>query len=456
MSVETCRRCGTPIPTGDSHKLISGQASGIFGPSGWVGVRCVRCSWPHVRDTPSKMAIRDPLRRALDVPDLELPDSADLPTITATLTHFRDALVARIGGLVNSEPYRALAFLIEAVRHAPRDTGIIQDDYVLTVQVIYAALLRWGPMPVFAADDRPGNDVFAQLLTEAAAALVNISKPLRDLDPGICQEARLSGGTLFVTATESAVRAREVVLHGVETLPRKELPRGSERVDEVERLTYGTAITEMHRALMYPEDGLAQRMTIWVRDDLRMFDVDAPDGFVQGLREYCVLNPVRWRDRAVPSFFFADTRPATRSDDELIISAAEVDWLRYAPLMAGAYDDDGRNRVVGFTSPALILRAFQRSQSALAGRLRLAEQAAATRSAALGKDVRAQARLAHAEFEADTASVTSSLGLSAMQGVERLNNKPLPPGEIDVLAHGVVAAGCVAGSSAVPVMGCSC
>jgi hypothetical protein len=441
MRSEVCRRCGAVVPKGTDENLTSDEGGAVFGQVQWSGARCGRCLWPHVRLESLDSVIQlDQVGPALGAADLSIPDTHGVAATQALIESLRDALLTRIMQLTESEPYEALAFLVNAVQNVSMQPTVAEDDYVLNLQVVYATLLRWGPVPVFSAADQP-DEQFAQSLSDLAAGLIFMSKGLRDLDPQVCREARVSHGALTIAPTEAAARAWEVVLHGIETLPRDRLPRGSKDVDEVERLIYGSSITQMHRALMYPGDGLAQRITVWQRDDLRVFDVDAPDGFARGLRQYCVLNPVRWRDRAVPSFFFADSRPAARDDSDMILAAAEVDWLRYAPLMAGILDENGGDHVVGFTSPALIHRAFTRTQSALAGRLRLAEEAAVAFRAGLVKDVRVMSRQAHAGFEAETAELLADLGLVTAHGVDRLGTRPLPPGEIDVLAHTALPTG---------------
>ncbi|MEV4173849.1 hypothetical protein [Nonomuraea sp. NPDC049709] len=362
-----------------------------------------------------------------------MPDSTDPGTIAGILAALREQVVRALRAFVDRSPAEALTWLLAAAAEVPAEGSVGGNRYVLTLQVVYACLLARGPIPVFwpPADLDPG---WAERLSDLAAALVALSSVLLDLDPGTCTRCELGDGHLTLHPADRVRWALEVNLYGAASLV-TDPPENAARVDAVEDAAFGVSASRLLGILLDPASGLGDVTRIIDQHGLVHVDLGPPTPIVQALRRYAVLNPPRWRDRAVPSFLFADTRPAHRTDDDLVVTASEADWLCYAPLLCGGYVEDGRPTVVGVTSRGLLQRAYGRAQGSIANRLHQAQRAARARSHDLGREVDRLARAVHADLEQDAAERCRSAGMSAVHGLERLGGRPLPCGEIDVLAQ---------------------
>jgi hypothetical protein len=273
---------------------------------------------------------------------------------------------------------------------------------------------------------------------------VLLSDLCRDTIPGVVDGIELHGGVLTLPLPSQHIAAHEVNVYGIgrrhdeASYAESTLLTLAPHADAVEQRLYGTSITELIGALLAALEGNNTVLSAVTRVrteggrllvDLRVNERVHP--LVRLLRELFVLNPHYWRLRQVPSFFFADARTTDRNDEDLVRTASEIDWLRYAPVLCGAYAEDGDLHVVGVTTHGLLWRSLQRARGAMSSRLHLAERAALEFKPESITDIRLLSRTVHSEFEKSTAEACMAAGMSAFHSIERLFGKQLPCGEID-------------------------
>jgi hypothetical protein len=212
------------------------------------------------------------------------------------------------------------------------------------------------------------------------------------------------------------------------------LQRLTSATDDIEREVYGASATELLARLAgFPQSAAG----------VTVVDLSAPDAATQALRRHTVLTAQRWRSQLVPSFFAADARRASRTAQAMLVQAAEADWLAYTPMLDGRQE----GRPVGLTSTGLVLRAAMQSVTAISGRLHLASTVATGADGSDPPAVRAQARAVHGLFERAAADELTGAGVPTLASLDRMDGKPLPCGEIDLVG------GCAGAGGPVLVIG---
>jgi hypothetical protein len=447
-----CHRCAAVLDDIEPRDLGSDVVD--YASLGLRGRQCGVCRWPNLTDVPPRRADLGKVREELaasGVPGvrLELTDTRTTGDAVERALRAVQSLwsvaCAQLRGMVDGDPEQALAWLLASIGGVRREPSMMADAYALSDQVVYASLLTSGPLNVFAREV-PVDEEWSGRLARLAGLMVSLSSVKRSLDPEVCGDCTISDGTVGITATDAGRLALETNLYNGGTFGGTDHDLGDPTgigaaVQDVERACFGVGLEEVLQLLLASVSGggapLSGMTRVTVADGLMYVDLridgDAP-WLVRLLREVFVLNPHHWHVRAVPSFFFADTRPAQRSDGELVETAASLDWLRFAPLLCGGYVDGGELQVVGVTTYGLLWRALQRCRGALSSRLHLVETTGRARATAAGDEAATRAQQVHAEFERSIVRRCQSVGVAAEHSVQRVAGKTIPCGEIDFLA----------------------
>jgi hypothetical protein len=427
VTAARCRRCGT---------VLAGPAS----PLGWQqpgdesapfsGRRCPVCGWnnldpiEHVYETDLAA-----LARRLPTAAPDLSDTEDRDEIAGRVRLARSAATSALRDLVLADLGRSLLWLVASIAGIRATRSTEESHRVLAAQQVYACLLSEGPIDL-RSPDRPPTDDFARAVSALAWTVRRLSDVLREVDSMTVAAASLRSGVVRLVPTDGLMWTAEANL----SRPRESDPPYQQRLidgtDEVEREVYGASATELlvRLADLPPTDV-----------GVTVVDLASSDPGTQLLRRHTVLSAERWRSRLVPSFLSADTRPAVRSAQAMLVQAAEADWLAYTPVL----DARQGGRPVGITSAGLVRRAAMQSVAAISGRLHLASAAATDAPAT----VRTQARAVHGLFEAAAAAELTGAGVPTTASVDRIDRKPLPCGEIDLVG------GCVGAGGPVVVIG---
>lgn len=447
-----CHRCGASLSAESLQDL--GRDVVDFARLGLRGWRCRLCQWPNLADVPSRRADLRRLTGELAVAgagDGQFDFGASIPADTAVETAGRAVQAlwrmtyAQLRKMIEADPQKALGWLLESLGGVQREPSMLADEYALVVQVVYASLLASSPLNVFAPQVTPDKE-WSHRFGTLAAGLVTLADLERSLDPEICASCVMDKSTIEIIPTDTGRFAYETDLYNCEAFGESDRDLSDptdigDAVREVEKACFGTSVDEVLDVLLTSlsngGEPLSALTRVTVNDGIMYVDLRidrGPHPLVRLLREVFVLNPHHWRVRAVPSFFFADARPVERTDEELVKTASSLDWLRFAPLLCGAYIDGGELHVVGVTTYGLLWRALQRCRGALSNRLHLTEMTARARWTQTGAGRAVRAQEVHTAFERSIVQRCQSVGVAARHSLERIAGKVMPCGEIDFLA----------------------
>jgi hypothetical protein len=451
----TCRRCGSILsPSSSVGEVGAGKATHVLRRT-LPGVDCGTCGWPNVSPETRRVKLADAVERWIardDALRLRRLDETDSAVVHYHLENLRSSTLRELMSLVQRDSAMGLDLLLRNLNMVSRDPSTEMDSLALMMQVIYACLLVDGPLDVFQANStgtkNPEDLVWFRRAVDLAQGAVHLSDLCRDAIPGTVDGIELHGGVLTLPLPPQHAVAHEVIVYGIgrhhdeASYGESTLLTLAPYADAVEQRLYGTSITELIEVLLGALEGSSSVLSAVTRVrtegalllvDLRVAERVHP--LVRLLRELIVLNSHYWRLRQVPSFFFADARTAARNDEDLVRTASEIDWLRYAPVLCGAYVGDGDLHVVGVTTYGLLWRSLQRARGAMSSRLHLAERAALKFKPEAVSDIRRLSRTVHAQFEKSTAEACKAGGMSTFHSIERLFGKQLPCGEIDLVAR---------------------
>lgn len=428
MTATRCRRCRAPL-------------AGPAGPLGWPGDdapgsapfsgrRCPVCGWntldeiEHFYETDlAALAGRLPTAAA------DLSDTEDRDEIGARVRIARSAACSALRDLVLADRDRSLLWLVAVIARLRATRSTEESHRVLAAQQVYACLLSEGPIDLRLPDELP-DDEFTAAMFDLTSTVRRLSDVLREITSSMVAAASLRSGTVRLAPTAGLMWTAEANL----SRPRESDPPYQQRLirgtDEVERGVYGASATELLvRLAELPPTAVG----------ITVVDLAPSDPDTRLLGRHTVLTAERWRSRLVPSFLSADTRPAQRTAQAMLVQAAEADWLAYTPVL------DGRlaGRPVGITSAGLVLRAAMQSVAAMSGRLHLASNAATDQRAT----ARTAARAVHGLFEGAAAAELTGAGVRTTASVDRIDGRPLPCGEIDLVG------GCIGPVGPVVVIG---
>ena len=430
--VDCCRRCTAALDgpvAGLGWPELDGEDAGdqVEGP--FPGRLCTTCGWNNV--APIEHFYETDLAR-LPAVQPDLSDTDDRDEIERRVRIARSAVCSALRDLVLDHPDRSRLWLLGALAGLRGSRSTEEHHRVLDIQQVYACLLSEGPIDL----DRsapPDDDTFAKVVFVLTRTVQRLSDVLHEINSGTVAAASLRDGVLRLTPSADFMWMAEVNL----SRPREANPRYLQPLlhatDDVERRVYGASATDLLGRLAVPAGP----------SGVTVVDLASPDPAVDLLRRHAVLTAARWRSHLVPSFFSADPRRGHRTAQAMVVQAAEADWLACTPLL------DGRQagEPVGITSPGLVIRAAKHSAAALSGRLHLTADAARWLAAHEVGTVRAQARSVHDLFEREAATELIDAGLPASTGLQRMDGRPLPCGEIDLVA------GCIGADGPVVVIG---
>ena len=433
MTVARCRRCaavlGGPVgPLGWPEPGVEQPAAGPFS-----GRRCSVCRWNNV-DEIEHFYETDLAALAARLPTAapDLSDTEDRGEIDRRVRIARSAACSALRDLVLERPDRSLYLLLAMIASIRGTRSTDEAHRVLGLQQVYACLLSEGPIDLRGAPPPPADDV-----TEAVFSLLEtvrrLSDVLREIASTLVAAASLRSGVVRLVPTAGLMWTVEANLsRPVEANP-PYLQRLVHATDNVERRVYGASATELLVRLDRPQSDAG----------ITVVDFASPDPATTILRRHTVLTAERWRSELVPSFFSADPRRGQRTAQAMLVQAAETDWLAYTPVL------DGRQagRPVGITSTGLVRRAAMHSVAAISGRLHLASKAATGLAGGELATVRTQARAVHGAFEQAAAAELADAGVRTSASLDRIDGKPLPCGEIDLVG------GCVGSDGPVVVIG---
>jgi hypothetical protein len=428
VTAARCRRCGAPL-------------AGPAGPLGWPGDeaaqtapfsgrRCPVCGWNTLDEIEyfyetDLAALADRLPTA--APDLS--DTDDRDEIAARVRIARSAACSALRDLVLADPYRSLLWLVAVIAGVRATRSTEESHRVLAAQQVYACLLSEGPIDLRLPQEPP-SDEFTAAVFDLTSTVRRLSDVLREVTSSMVAAASLRSGTVRLAPTDGLMWTAEANL----SRPRESNPPYQQRLvrgtDEVERRVYGASATEL----------LVRLGTVRpTRVGITVVDLAPSDPDTRLLRRHTVLTAERWRSRLAPSFLSADTRAAQRTNQAVLVQAAEADWLAYTPVL----DGHQAGRPVGITSAGLVLRSAMQSVAAMSGRLHLASNAATDQRAT----ARTEARAVHGLFEGAAAAELTGAGVPTTASVDRIDGRPLPCGEIDLVG------GCVGAGGPVVVIG---
>jgi hypothetical protein len=427
VTTALCRVCGTSlagIPYGtidDARRPVHRQEA----------LQCRRCGWRNLDPVTSDTLDLGLFRRSY--PEVSLPPdgSNSVEDTVRALSWLRGAAVAALRGTVWSAPGVAHACLLEQLRALSALAGTAQTHLVLQLQQIYAALVVEGQFPV--RSHVQWGPAAAQLLTGLTADIRALSAFLRELRSGGVVSVDFGTDALtlrYRTELQSVADVGANVSIGSDDFSVEAL----ELVDEVERRVFKVSVLDLTRAL-WDRRQLEGHTLVEELDGLMAVRLEGDDFLVGALRDLMVLHHEGWRRANVPSFGYSSPQPEYRSAQGLVVTASEMDWLAYTPLLAFSNDDHDR---VGLTSEVLVQRTFARATLSVASRLRAAQDMALElHGADLAREVAGTSRRAHEMLETRTASTAERQGFSTSQGLAELGGRSLECGEIDVLASGL-------------------
>lgn len=425
-----CHRCGGSLAGTEQTEVLIPGSTRI-----WPCAVCADCGWRNFRagvSLPvqlSAAASLGPSQRALVGRILAGKASVD------SLQALRCDVLDRVCFHVDARPPQALGWLFSILANLDElDSGINANGfYPLALQQVYLLLLRRGPLSAFSADD------FSSLGTFWKKGWLPLLATCRVLGEAI-RECRLGGdllvehGQVLVRLSDKAQWIQErnanVVPGPTRTTAHVDAVISEHLVCEAERVAYGYSVADVMEAVATPA-GVAQFARVIRDGDLMILDLagSTPSSH-RSMLDAFTLDLATLRARSAPGFFRTGSS-ADRTLDQVMTEAMEIDWLGAFPFLAGVYGSDQPCRI---TSGYLIHRA--KVEAALSTAYRLRNVSMAVKGTESARQVDALVREYHADAERKAARCFAAAGMDVVTALECVEGRPLPCGEIDVLASG--------------------
>lgn len=432
-----CRRCHTSLAGVPSTQAptLPAEETNTYVPE--VAVRiCPACGWRTAEESPAHDI--DLATILEEFPDARerLTDTTDRADASRILRDVRAGLVAQLEREVLADPWAAFHFLestLQELYELDRDVSF-SGQPVKLAQQIYLHIIGRDALPVMAhPPDGPPPPFWQQPVIKLMIICAALCEWLREIRLGLV--ARISGGRLSGAVGADALWSAEVNANltagppadGVTETFRDPL------LVQAERRAFGCSAADLVDVLEDSERRNAA--TRWmVRGELLILDMTAPElGFAQMASAFTLIRE-RLLTREFPSLFAAAGEPVERSWTDVLQTAAEADWLLCAPLMRGFYVEEGERRPALLTSGYLLHRMQGSGGVHVAYRMHNAVEAARRRPGGTAGAVSFLAQSFHAQFERAVGDSFARGGMSVTTNLERLGGRPLPCGEIDVVA----------------------
>jgi hypothetical protein len=428
---DRCRRCQAPLQTVGTAPLgkhwLRDEDSR---PGSFSGKKCEECGWNNLTALEHfyEIDLAD-VASQFHLDSLDLSDTDDRGHILNQTRLARAAVGSTIRNLVLENPSWAIAWLIAMTAGVGAKRSTEDANRVLALQQIYACLLSAGPIDLSRfTGGTLAPDLWLQKIARLVQTMSRLSGAILELGATTASGASITSGTLRLIPSADLLWMAEVNLSRLEDPDRQYHRDLLQAVDEIEDLVYGTSARGMLLQLIGSEEtaSIARATDI---PGVLVVDLQSPDPRAELLNRYMVLTVERWRSHTVPSFFFADLRRVHRTEQALLVQASSVNWLGFAPLLHAQRDGAS----IGVTSLGLVSQAYGQAVAATSSRLHLASNLGGVDSRPDIPAIRAKARDVHSEFERAAAAECTAGGVPSMSGVEFMNGKRLPCGEIDLL-----------------------
>jgi hypothetical protein len=365
---------------------------------------------------------------------MNLPTS-DSPTVVRnSVASIWSTVLAELRETVTEHTDLARSWLLTNLGAVKRDPSMMIDQLSLSFQVVYACLLASRrPLNPF-EPDLPVEADWSKRLLLLSLVLVAAADINRSFHPEVFEACTMRNGDIEMSTNDLGRMACEINLFNIREFAddmanAADLTDMGGRVRDVEVAWFGASVDEVIGVLLDAITGepnvLSTLTRVTMKNDLMLVDLrlsKETNWFIKVIRQGFVLNPQFWRSRAVPSFYFADLRAAERTDEQLIETAAAVDWFRYSPLLCGAYAEGSDIHVVGVTTYGLLWRALQRSRGSLSSRLYLVDKSVRAEPNPKAKEIAASVREVHVDFEESIVRYCESVRMIAEHSVDRIDS----------------------------------
>ena len=423
-----CRRCGA------ANRGEPARAAPGLGPS-WA---CQTCGW--LTPVPGPRLDVDLRLAEREVPDLledvDRPEANNGDAVVRYADQVRGQVVGRIGAEVARDPSAAVTWLFMILEDLP-DYETPDAWASLAVQQVYLHFLVKGAIPVF-GDPVPELPPFwLREIIVLVMLWTRLSECLRAARLG--DELRLVDNHLIVAPTNIGVWGQEV---NVNTMVRPvpvpcvlDLYRDP-LVRQAENEAFGVSVCDGLDTLA-DVAGLRRRTRVTGRPEHLIVDTGptAPVDLRDLLGRF-TLTRRRLSQQSVPDFLYAPTDPIVRSTSVALAESADFNWLKYAPVLLGAYRANGLLSPVAIVSSHLLDRSKVAAGLGVARRLVVAEQAAKSRGSEGARAIATLRQQFHAQLESRVAASLAGAGLAVVQNLAHVQGRQRECGEVDVLAGG--------------------
>jgi len=445
----SCRRCGSELS--NARVAYISPATGIERRAGNRPLRvCTTCRWANAPSHSSdrRLELKRLVRQAPELVDGVL--QAHPAEVRDELRKLRSRIIAFLFANVRSSPKDALRTLLLWVggmyemRRLVHDAGgeLRHDVLAGDIQQLYALLRRLGPLAVFTFDDvyLPSSDFWWSAVIDLVRACQELSELIEEPEVDL----RLDGDVVVIVRPPIAAWTYEVNvnlprsaasysrLDALASTPAAEI----NPVEEAERMAFGYSVSDFLNLFGYPNI-LREYTRETGGPGLRIIDLGPEaDTMVRLMARDFTLSLRRVQQYVAPSFFLATGMPTQRSIPQAIEEISEADWLAHAPLLEAAYLHKGQRISAVVTSPHLLDGVRGRAASSVAHRLHNAVLAGRHMKPPVPGQIAALARGFHSAAELEVGREFEAGGMVAVCQLERLDKRPLPCGEIDVIAIG--------------------
>jgi hypothetical protein len=381
----------------------------------------------------------------------KVSDAEDTDSAVAVLREVRSDIVAHLAQTVADHPKETAVLIfayLQKLYSLEEGSGFTDAAVRDLQQWLFIYFMVHGPLPIPNTPDLLTATRTSSLWQRRDLQLIDALRPiasalklasygvsLRVLDK-VVTSGELDDESMWVTEVNANIEVDQLV-------PSADLlAQGRDPViRHVEREVFGNSVSDVLSVL----DDIDQlrRATRVVTDDageMVSIDLDGAPSHLQQLFAQFSLTPELLRAHSAPAFFFTG-HVANRTDVEIMETAQEMEWLTYAPLLHAAYFHHGEPHRARITSRFLAYRMSGRASSCLAFRLHRAIETMRVRYPNLTPSTRTVVRQYHSYLESTVSRVFVESGMAATQNVTSFAGRPLPCGEVDVLAVGRAADG---------------
>ena len=422
---------------------------------------CPRCGWINAPASGellniSLTAAGDEIPALLPTFFQELTErtTADRKDVAQWVRQLRDRLVAHIGTAVAEEQASAVTWMLttlevlgdddeQAAQGGPKELGIDSPAF-WALQQVYLHFLAKGAVPIDTPQVHELSIFWQRDILLLSMWWHILSDALREAELG--RDLRLDGDRLVVTTEDHTATtwADEVNANQLQWQPswdRIQEAFFDPFVRDAERRVFGFSVADALPLIMATaESGRYTRFTPGRHYYLLDFGLPAPSQLREVFRRF-TLTRRRLSQQIAPDFLYLPDAPIIRDTTTALEQSAAFDWLRFAPLMLGTYQEGSEKRPVAVVSKHLIERAILKTYTGVARRLAVAEQASKQRDPQTAREVAELRRRFHRRLETRVADALREIGMTALQGLEKVGGTKLACGEIDVLAAGPARSG---------------